>query len=153
MSISLNDAGTLIGLVAGTAGLVLGILNYLRDNLKIAVELQWDMKPFNLPQFDENELMGVIRVTNSGRRPAYVSHVAIKCPKGYDETHLIIEETMHGKKLSEGDEPLVFPVKQRGLEKYKNEWKEVRAQISDSTGTVWYSPRVWRGKPPSWANG
>ena len=150
MSITLNDAGTLIGIVVGTAALTLGILNYLRDNIKISVELQWDMKPFNLPQFDENELIGVIRVTNIGRRTTYVSHVAIKLPKGYDDTHLIMYESLQGKKLSEGDEPLIFPFKQPGLEKYKKKWKEVRAQISDSTGTVWYSPRVWRGKPPSW---
>ncbi len=152
MSLNLNDVGTIVGVVAGTAGLVLGVLNYLRDRSIIMVELQWDMKAMNMPGYDPNIPMGVIRITNSGRRPSYVSHVAIKLPKRYEGTHLLIMEGLEGKKLEEGAQPLTLQVKQEGLEKYAKDWKKLRAQVSDSTGKVWMSKRVWRGKKPSWAN-
>jgi len=149
---SLNDAATLVGLVFGSIGLAIGVMNYLRDNPKITVELQWDMTPFNLPEFDPNELVGVIRITNTGRRPAYVSHVALKLPKGYEGTHLVISEGLQGQKLSEGDPPLTFPSRQNELHQYAKDWRKLRAQVSDSTGKVWYSPRTWISKKPSWAN-
>ena len=148
---NLNDLGTLVGVVAGTAALVLGVLNHLRDRPTITVELQWDMTAMNLPGYDPNKPWGVIRITNVGRRPAYVSHVAINLPKGYEETHLLIMEGLQGRKLEEGAPPLTFPVKQEGLEQYARDWKKLRAQVSDATGKVWLSPRTWRGEPPSWA--
>ena len=151
INLNLNDLGTLVGVVAGTAGLVLGILNYLRDRSKVMVELQWDMTAMNLPGYDSDKPWGVIRVTNSSRRPAYVSHVAVKLPKGYEESHLLVMEGLEGKKLEEGSPPLTFPVTQDGLERYAKDWKKLRAQVSDSTGKVWMSPRIWRGQRPSWA--
>jgi hypothetical protein len=151
VNISLNDLGTLVAVVAGTAAFVLGVLNYLRDRATVSVELQWDMKAMNAPGYDPAKSWGVIRVTNTGRRPAYVSHVAIKLPKGYEGSHLLVMEGLQGQKLEEGAPPLVFPVKQEGLEEYAKDWKKLRAQVSDSTGKVWQSPRKWRGEPPSWA--
>ena len=58
---------------------------------------------------------------------------------------------LEGKKLEEGAPPMTIPVSQAGLEKYAKDWKRLRAQVSDSTGNVWMSPRVWRGETPSWA--
>lgn len=39
----LSEAVSVIGLVAGVAGFVFGVLNYLRDRHKIVVALQWDL--------------------------------------------------------------------------------------------------------------
>ena len=150
-STTLNDLGTLIGVVAGTAALVLSLLNYLRDRHKIVVELKWDLDVMNVPGYDVNKHWGVIRITNTGRRPIYVSHVGIKLPKGYQDTHLLVMEGLQGEKLEEGAPPLTYPLDQEGLDVYKKHWKKLRAQVSDSTGKVWMSPRVWRGDPPSWA--
>jgi len=69
MNINLNDLGTLVGVIAGTAGLVLGVLNYLCDKPIISVKLQWDMTAMNVPGYDSNAPLAVIRITNSGRRP------------------------------------------------------------------------------------
>ena len=151
VNINLNDLGTLVGVVAGTAGLVLGMLNYLRDRSRVMVNLQWDMKVMNAPGYDPTKLWGVIRVTNTGRRPAYVSHVVIKLPKGYKSSRLLVKEGLQGQKLDEGAPPLPFLVNQEGLEEYAKDWKKLRAQVSDSTGKVWTSPRKGRGEPPSWA--
>ena len=150
-NITLNDAATLVGLVAGVSGFAIGILNYLRDNPKILIELQWDMSSYGNTGFNENELVGVIRISNTGRRPIYVSHVALKLPKGYEDTHLVISDGLVGQKLQEGDQPLTFPVSQEGLEKYKTKWKDIRAQVSGSTGKVWYSKKITKGQLPSWA--
>ena len=150
MNINLNDLGTLVGVIAGTAGLVLGVLNYLRDKPIISVELQWDMTAMNVPGYSSNTPLAVIRITNSGRRPIYVSHVAIKLPKGYEGSHLLVMEGIEGKKLEEGASPLTLPMTQEGLEQYSKDWKKLRAQVSDSTGKVWFSKKTWRGKPPSW---
>lgn len=151
INLNLNDLGTLVAVVVGTAGLVLGVLNFLRDRPKVVVELQWDTTAMNLPDYDPDKFWGVIRVTNTGRRPIFISHVAIKLPKKYEDTHLLIMEGLQGTTLEEGAPPLVFPVDQDGLEKYAKGWKKLRAQVSDSTGKVWFSPRVWNGQKPSWA--
>jgi len=151
INLNLNDMGTLIGVIAGTAGTVLGVLNYLRDRSKIMVELQWDTTAMNLPAYDPNIPWGVIRITNVGRRPTYISHVAIKLPVGYGATHLLIMEGLQGQKVGEGAPPLIFPVKQEGLKRFSKDWKKLRAQVIDSTGKVWKSPRRSIGDQPSWA--
>ena len=150
-NITLNDIATLFGLAAGAAGLVLGILNYLRERAKVVVDLQWDMKTMNLPQYDPNKDWGVIRITNTGRRSTYVSHVAIKLPGHCEDSHLLVMEGLQGQKLEEGAPPLVFPVSQEGLNEYAKHWKKLRAQVSDLSGKVWFSPRRYRGEVPSWA--
>ena len=56
-----------------------------------------------------------------------------------------------GDKLSEGDPTKVYVVPQDGLEKYAKDWRNVVAQISDSTGRVWKSKHLKRNEKPSWA--
>ena len=149
--LTLNDLATLVGLISGTVGAVLGVLNHLRNAYKVIVELQWDMDATNAADLDPNKKWGVIRVSNIGRRPAYVSHVALGLPKGYEDSHLILMEGLQGQKLEEGAPPLTYPVDQEGLEKYGRDWRDVRAQVSDATGKVWRSPKKRRESAPSWA--
>ncbi len=88
----LNDIATTIGLVTGISGFTLAILNYCRDNPKVRVELQWGMKELGV-----DEYIGVIRVSNIGRRPIFVSHIALRLPKGFGETSLILKEGIAGR--------------------------------------------------------
>jgi hypothetical protein len=62
---------------------------------------------------------------------------------------LLLADSVEGRKLSEGDPPAIFIVPYDGLEKYSKDWKEVRAQVSDSTGLVYFSRRR-KMKTPTW---
>lgn len=142
---------SVMGLVFGVTGTVLGVLNYLRDRARVVVHLQWDMSVTPAEPGEANRLWGFVRVTNIGRRPAYVSHAALRVPEGSRYTYLVLTDAIAGTKLLEGDPPKTYVVKQDGLEKYADRWQEVVAQISDSTGRVWRSPRLEANSVPSWA--
>lgn len=78
----------------------------------------------------------------TGRRAMFMSHVALKLPKGGEYSHFLIRGGLKGQKLSEGDPPAIFPVDQEGLGLYASDWKSVRAQVSDSTGKKWLSKKI-----------
>jgi len=142
---------SVMGLVFGVTGTVLGVLNYLRDRARVVVHLQWDMSVTPAEPGETKRLWGSVRVTNIGRRPAYVSHAALRVPEGSSHTYLVLAEAIAGTKLLEGDPPKMYLVTQVGLEKYADRWQEVVAQVSDSTGRVWRSPRLAANPVPSWA--
>ena len=150
---TLAEAVSVIGLVSGIAGFVLGMLNYFRDRHKVAVRLQWDLEITGDARYDPTKKWGAITVTNIGRRSTYVSHVAIRIPKGYDHSHLLILGGIQGKKLTEGDPAEVFVVEQDGMERYAKDWRNIFAQVSDSTGREWVSKRPLAKEVPSWAKG
>jgi hypothetical protein len=56
-----------------------------------------------------------------------------------------------GKKLSEGDPTEVFVVDQAGMEEYAKNWRRIVAQVNDSAGKDWYSPKLKAAERPSWA--
>lgn len=136
---------SVIGLIFGILGFILGVLNYLRDQYKIIVTLNWDMTNA------DGKLLGVITVTNIGRRSSYVSHVALRLPKGYENTQLIIASSVYGKALHEGSSPEKFFVLQDNMEQYAKDWQNVLAQVSDSTGKEWVSKKIKTNQIPSWA--
>ena len=148
----LSEFASLLAIMLGTTGTLLGILNYNRDKARVNVTLQWDMKIYNNPQYDKDKSWGVITVTNTGRRPVYISHASIKLPKGFKLTHLLLAEGISGKKLSEGDPPETFILTQEGLEEYSNIWKKLRAVVIDSTGKEYYSNKNSIKKVPSWVS-
>lgn len=150
-SITLGEVIGLFGLLFGLTGFILGVMNYLRDRAMLAVTLQWDMDVTPGTQYDHNKKWGVISVANAGRRTAYVSHAALRLPKGHDASHLVVMDSIQGEKLAEGDPTKVYLVDQDGLEPYASDWRKIVAQVSDSTGRIWKSKRL-RGSPvPSWA--
>lgn len=148
---TLTEAVSVVGLVFGVSGFVLGVLNYLRDRHKVVVSLQWDLDVTEGGGYDHTKKWGLIRVTNVGRRPSYVSHVSLKLPKGYDHTHLVIMGGIVGKKLTEGDPSEAYVVEQAGMELYAKDWKNIVAQVSDSTGKTWFSKELRANQMPSWA--
>lgn len=147
---TITDIAALLGVVFGTAGLVLGILNHLRDRPKVLVKLHWDMSVTDNLKFDPRKKWCLVTVTNCGRRPIYISHASLKLSKGYKYTHLLIQEAIRGEKLGEGDPPVSYVVSQDGLEEYKNDWHKIRAVVTDTAGRKYYS-KVNKSKPPSWA--
>lgn len=143
---TVSELTGLLGLIFGLIGTSIGVFNFLRDKGKLVVWLQWDMAKTGE---SEEKRVGCITVTNTGRRAIFMSHVALRLPKGGEYSHFLIHDGLKGLKLSEGDPPAVFPVDQEGLEQYANEWKMIRAQVSDSTGKEWLSKKVTVA--PSWA--
>jgi hypothetical protein len=143
------------GVVFGFGGLLLGILNYFRDRATLVVTLQWDMAVTDNPTYDPKKSWGLVRVTNVGRRPVHLGIVALKLPKtfktpkGFEHSHLVLEQSIGGKRLAEGDPPAAFVVNQDDLAKYSAVWHQIRAIAEDSTGKTYKSKMV--SKRPSWA--
>lgn len=147
----LNEFVSVIGLVSGVAGFVLGVLNYSRDRCKIVVTLKWDMEAYPSSESKDEKRFGIIVVTNIGRRAAYISHAAIRLPEEYENKYLIIKGGIEGKKIAEGDPPVIYTVTQEGMEQYASHWREVVAQVNDSTGKEWVSKKLKPTELPSWA--
>lgn len=152
MTLDMNDTATILGIVFGLSGFILGIVNHLRDKAKVTVGINWDMSMANNSVYDPNKSWALISVANVGRRPIYLSHASLRIPKGYGTSHRLVAESVAGKKLSEGDPPLTFPLDQTGLEKYAKDWKKIRAEIIDSTGKKWSSKRLCEKNKPSWVD-
>jgi hypothetical protein len=145
MHITLVEVASILGMLFGTAGLVMSIMNYLRDRPKVQVTLRWEMtemltdKPF-----------GIVRVTNVGRRPIYISVAALQLPKGFKHSHRILKQSMSGQKLSEGDAPATFLVQYDDLQQYSRKWREIRAYAEDSAGIKYVPDKVPESPIPSW---
>jgi len=135
------------GSILGLIGTSLGLFNYFRDKGHIVILLQWDMA--DTGDDDPTKRIGCIKVTNTGRRAIFISHVALRLPKGEQNSHLLISSGLKGQKLSEGDPPAIFIVNQDDLNIYADKWQDVLAQVSDSTGKEWVSKKVL--ETPSWA--
>ena len=143
---TITEASAFFGLLFGLIGTSLGLFNYFRDKGHIVVLLQWDMA---MTGEDAAKRIGCITVTNTGRRAIFMSHVALRLPKGGEISHFLIQGGLKGQKLLEGDPPAVFPVDQDNLETYAGQWQQIVAQVSDSTGKEWLSKKV--KTIPSWA--
>jgi hypothetical protein len=136
----------ILGAVLGSAALAVSMMTYLRDKPKLKVLLQWDMTETQL-----GTMMGLVRVTNIGRRPVHLGIVALeiapetKCKHG----HLILNDSIKGKRLDEGDKPEAFIVNYNQMVEYKDHWDKIRALAEDSTGKKYYSD--YPKKKPSWA--
>jgi hypothetical protein len=138
----------LLGVVIGTAGLVISVLNYFRDRPNVIVFLGWDYVVTSDP--DLKKTWGVVTVTNVGRRPIFVTHANFVYPN--TTTRGLITESAEGAKLLEGDPAkrylLNISTGLPKLEKYAAEWWRVRACVVDHTGKSWWSPKL--SQKPEW---
>lgn len=148
---TLTDFLAVFGLVAGVTGTVLGVMNYWRDRAKLEVSLEWDMEVTPGSGYDHTKKWGVISITNIGRRPIYLRYAALRLPKGYDGTHLVLAAGIAGKTLTEGAPTERYVVTQDGLEIYAKDWRSLTAQVNDSHGRAWRSKPLPRNDIPSWA--
>lgn len=146
---TVSDIASILAIIFGTTGAILGALSYFRDRPKVVVTLQWDMAVTDNQVYDSHKLWGIVRVTNIGRRPIYISAAALDFGKSYDHIE-ILRESIRGEKLGEGDPPATFIANQEGLDQYAMHWKKARAMVQDSAGKTYYSKRVDTRKVPSW---
>ena len=115
------------------------------------VSLQWDLDVVGDPKYDPDKKWGLITVTNVGRRPIHVSHVALRLPdERFGVSHLVIMEGIAGTTLNEGAPSATYVVSQDGMEEYASVWHLIRAQVSDAARREWISGWV-SNKKPSWA--
>jgi hypothetical protein len=154
------DWAALTGMVTGVSAITLSIANYLRDRPCVKLTLQWDQyavqlfqgEPMLHPFDDPKKLWGLVTVTNTGRRPIYVSHVCLRLPGGKPRPSLVLRDGLRGQQLGEGDPPLGYPIEQADLVKHAKYWRKIRAEVIDSTGKRWRSKATRRWvAPPSWA--
>lgn len=140
---ALAITGSILGMVLGTAGFTISVLNYLRDRPRIKVTLQWNMADPNT-----GETRGLVRVTNTGRRAVYISIAALEMP---DDMDFILNDSVVGTKLGEGDKPAGYLFNDDEMAKYSNKWRKIRAFVVDSTGKRYTSKRSSRNaKSPRW---
>lgn len=142
----LSTTASIIGMILGTAGFVISVLVYLRDRAKVKVSLQWEMR-----NLQTGEARGLIRITNIGRRPVFISIVAIALPPGFEHAYLVMQDSIAGKKLDEGEKPLGVFVPYERLAQYSRVWRKMRACAEDSTGKRYHSAYPAKdAKTPPW---
>jgi hypothetical protein len=143
---TVSGVAAILGMVLGTAGFVMSIMNYLRDRPKIKVILKWDMT-------DTRTGMnrGLVKVTNVGRRPIFVSIVALRLPAGFPHSDVILMDSVAGNKLTEGDGPLGLLINYDDIAQYSTAWRRIRDCAVDSTGKEYHSNYPHPDeKAPSW---
>lgn len=139
----------LVGVVIGTAGFVLSVINYFRDRPKVIVTLGWNNISTN--ENGVKKTWSGITVTNVGRRPIFVNRAHLVYPNTTAVS--LISESLPGAKLLEGDPPTSYPIDHRAgnWETYAEEWWKVRARVADHADKKWWSTRV--PQKPKWATG
>jgi len=144
---AISMTAAILGMILGSAGFAVSWMNYLRDRPKIKLTLNWDMT-----ETVSRQKYGLAKVTNIGRRPVFISVVAIELPKGFTHSHLILNASMAGTKSSEGDKPIAHIINYTDLAQYAGQWRKIRAYAEDSTGKKYFSKFPAQGSPkPSWA--
>ena len=145
-AITVTELAAILGMMLGTAGFVMSLMNYLRDRPRIKVSMNWHMVAF-----ETNEKFGIVTVTNVGRRPIFISAAVMLVPKGFEPRHFILMESIQGNKLSEGDAPARIKVNHRGMEQYAKIWRDVRIYVEDSAGRKYFAKKSPKSRVPPWA--
>lgn len=129
----------LVGVAIGTAGFVLGVLNYLRDKPRVVVSLTWDLEPFGaaVSALDPTKPWGALTVTNVGRRPIFVSHASLHVPG--ETRYFLLNDGIEGVKLLESDPPRRYVIDQQAVRDRFPEWTRLRGCVVDNTGRHWHS--------------
>lgn len=142
---ALTTTGSVLGMVLGTAGLSISLLNYLRDRPRVKVTLSWNMMD---PR--TQDVRGLVRVTNTGRRAVFIGVAAIEIPNS--PTVYVLNDSLAGTKLAEGDKPAGYFISHDGMAEHAAYWRKVRAFVEVSTGEKYYSPYPKEDTPPpKWA--
>lgn len=124
--------GILVGIVTGTMGSTLGVLNYIRDRTRVAVNLQLGMREF---PGDKEVKHLLITIANIGRRPVFLSHVHLVSPEGV----VLHTDSLSGVKLDEGDKPTFYKLTHDNLHQTFSNLQQIRAVAVDSAGKLYCS--------------
>lgn len=130
----LTSAAAFLGVAFGIAGFILGVLNYVRDQPRIKVRLQWNMTLVGDSFLKDNRECGLVTVTNTGRRPVYISHVCLLVPKNHGHKYrgVVLMDSIPGRKLAEGDPPALFVVPHDVQKECSDKLNRIRARVEDS---------------------
>ena len=112
-------------------GSILGVLNYLRDRPKVDVTLDVGWMSTAFRENDPRGKLVLIRITNTGRRPVYITAVEIQAPP---QQRFIIKQSLPGQRLAEGDPPWGLDIAQDDLNQDIRDWSQARAVAWDSAG-------------------
>lgn len=130
-------------MVTGLSALILSWSNYIKDRPKISVELKRrEMKASEPPKLIEEAL--VIAISNSGRRPVYITQVGLELSPsevGFNRC-LLVSDSTKGKKLGEGDSPLIFILPKRTLKPLSDIMENSRAIAFDDRGKKYVSNTI-----------
>jgi hypothetical protein len=88
--VTITDINAVLGVMFGLAGFILGLLSYLRDKSMIRVTLRWGIRILNDPNREPTSEVGVVSVVNVGRRPIYLSHVALMLPRKFHWNYMLL---------------------------------------------------------------
>ncbi len=142
---ALTTTGSVLGMVLGSAGLAISLLNYLRDRPRVKVTLTW-----NMVDSRTREVRGLVRVTNTGRRAVFIAIAAIEVPNS--PTIYVLNDSLAGSKLAEGDKPAGYFISHEGMAVHAAYWRKLRAFVEVSTGEKYYSDYPRKDEPPpKWA--
>lgn len=132
------------GAVLGTAGTVLGVKNYLRDRIRVKIDIQKGMKIVSPNPITNNpdELLVVVTANNVGRHPVHLSKAwfELRKPKE-DEILLVGPNNFHTEELKPGLSR-VFLAKQSDLDLTDLKY----ACVQDAVGRKFKRkvPKEWR---------
>jgi hypothetical protein len=143
-AITLSEFASILAMALGTAGFVMALMNYVRDRPEIRVGVNWHME-----EVRTGEKMGIVTVSNIGRRPIFISIAVMRVPKQFKPRHFVLMESVQGQKLSEGDAPARIKVTLKDMEQYAKVWRDVRVYVEDSAGRKYFAKKLSR--VPPWA--
>jgi hypothetical protein len=143
----------IIGAVTGTTGMVMSIMNYLRDRAAALVTMQWDFVGLDANNQPTGPPMGVVSIVNTGRRPLYIKLVYFEVPKQPERNAVVLKKSLTGQKIGEGDAEFVIPISNEvyGFMRthLATHWKHLRAIAVDNQGHK-YKSKCLKNEP-SWA--
>lgn len=123
------------GAILATVGFILGLLNYLRDNAKIKVEVSEGWLTLGDSLSDDQI---IIKAINTGRRTITLNNVGFILRGGGSIIIPHPENITFPYELREGKSVLVYTDKMSLLNELKNKKKEIKyAWFIDATGKIY----------------
>ena len=138
----------ILGAITGSAGLALGIANFLRDRSKVRVSLFGGRRVLNAPEYDPEKTYFAVLVANVGRRPIYLTNVSLWLPgKPWAVLH---DGLRNPDTFLEGGAPKHYLVEEVLFKDLTNRWAGIRAVVWDAAGKKYVSnPLAGR---PTWGD-
>lgn len=134
----ITPIAALLGAISGSAGLAIGILNYLRERPRLVIRVILNAKSVE-PGMLHSASSAVIWISNGGRRPVYVCDVLLF--RGRKIPPLRLSTFAETKRLEEGSPPLHYQVPIALLGSTAAGKPRCRAVAVDSAGRRYKSPR------------
>ena len=110
----------------------MSIFNFLRDRAILHVGISVNKIIKNSPQYSEDKTYVVVEVINIGRRPAFISIVALLFPDG--QNAVLSDIFFNPKSTKEGEEPRQFLCEQESIHQLPTQWAGTYCLVRTSAG-------------------